>query len=133
MTISELVQNPTKNNLISAIQDAKQVGWIRFSFEDLMKLCDIAAEVKGFNDNHVSTGEAIALMHSELSEGLEADRKDLMSDKIPTYTGMEEELADCVIRICHYAGRHKLRLGEAIADKLLFNAYREHMHGGKKY
>jgi len=91
---------------------------------------DIAAwnERQGFwsCDN---TGEKIALMHSELSEALEADRKDLPSEKIPGFSGVEEELADCVIRILDFSGHHNLRLAEAIAAKLQHNLSRPFMHG----
>ena len=84
--------------------------------------------VQGFRgcDN---TGEKIALMHSELSEALEADRKDLPSDHIEGFTGVEEELADTVIRILDFAGHHQLRLGEAIIAKLQFNLSRPYKHG----
>ncbi len=43
-------------------------------------------------------GEMIALAHSELSEALEADRKDLMDDKLPQYHGTYVELIDAIIR-----------------------------------
>jgi hypothetical protein len=77
-----------------------------------------------------NTGEKIALMHSELSEALEADRKAILSDdKIPSYTGVEAELADTVIRILDFAGRRHLRLGEAIIEKLSFNTTRPFKHG----
>lgn len=76
-----------------------------------------------------NTGEKIALMHSELSEALEADRKDLMSDHIADFSGVEEELADCMIRIMDFAGHHNLRLSEAITAKLQFNLSRPYKHG----
>jgi NTP pyrophosphatase (non-canonical NTP hydrolase) len=83
---------------------------------------------QGFWDCN-NTGEKIALMHSELSEALEADRKDLTSDHIPDFSGMEEELADCMIRIMDFAGHHELRLSEAITAKLQFNLSRPYKHG----
>lgn len=76
-----------------------------------------------------NTGEKIALMHSELSEALEADRKGLTSDHIPGFSGIEEELADCMIRILDFAGHHDLRLAEAFTAKLQYNLTRPYKHG----
>lgn len=85
-------------------------------------------------------GELIALMHSELSEALEGLRKDLNDDHLPQFKSVEVELADTIIRICDYAGARGLRLGEAIACKLAYNARRaDHKPearaaaGGKKF
>lgn len=76
-----------------------------------------------------NVGEKIALMHSELSEALEADRKDLPSDHIPQFSGVEEELADALIRIFDFAGHFNLRLAEAFVAKAQFNLGREFKHG----
>ena len=46
----------------------------------------------------------LALIHSEISEALEADRKDLMDDHLPHRKGIEVELADAMIRILDLAG-----------------------------
>ena len=66
----------------------------------------------------------IALIHSELSEALEAHRKNLMDDKLPHRQGVEVELADAVIRIADLAGALGLDLGGAIAEKMIYNENR---------
>lgn len=70
-------------------------------------------------------GEMICLMHSELSEAMEAERKGLMDDKLPERPGVEVELADLVIRVFDYAALHGLDLPGAIVDKNRFNQVRE--------
>ncbi len=85
----------------------------------------------GFWDKERNEGEIIALIHSELSEGLEALRKDLDDDKVPEFKGIEAELADAVIRIMDYAEGYNYRVVEAIESKMLMNQSRERMHGKK--
>lgn len=70
-------------------------------------------------------GEMLMLMVSELAEAMEAERKDLMDDKLPHRRGVEVELADCVIRIADYCGRYNLDLGGAILEKIEYNRKRE--------
>lgn len=69
-------------------------------------------------------GEVIALMHSELSEALEAARKSLMDDKLPHRKGIEVEFADCIIRILDTAAAEGLDLAGAIIEKNRFNRTR---------
>ena len=69
-------------------------------------------------------GELICLMHSELSEAMEAVRKSKQDDHLPHRTGVEVELADAVIRIMDYAGARGLDIGGAMAEKLAYNATR---------
>lgn len=84
-------------------------------------------------------GELIALMHSELSEALEAHRKDSPAKHIEGFTGVEEQFADALLRILEAACAMKLRLGEAFAAKCTYNLTREdhstaaRAAGGKKY
>lgn len=66
----------------------------------------------------------IALCHSELSEALEGDRKNLTDDHLPHRTMAEVELADAAIRIFDLAGVMGYDLGAAIAEKLAYNAQR---------
>lgn len=78
--------------------------------------------------------QAIALMHSELSEALEADRKDLMDNKLTHRSGLEVELADAIIRIKDFAGGKDLDIDGAVEEKLAYNTTRPYLHGeNKKY
>jgi hypothetical protein len=87
-----------------------------------------------------NVGELLCLIHSEISEGMEAHRKGLMDDKLPNRPGLEVELADAVIRIFDLAGGYGLDLAGAIVDKLAYNATRadhkpenRRAEGGKAY
>ena len=69
-------------------------------------------------------GEVVALMHSELSEALEADRKCLMDDKLPHRPGAEVEFADCIIRILDTAAALGLDVAGAFIEKNRYNQQR---------
>ncbi len=91
-------------------------------------------------DNPLMVPTKIALMHSELSEALEADRKDLHDDKLPNRRGIEVEFADLLHRVCDLAGKLGLDLGGAYIEKGHYNLERaDHklenraLKGGKKY
>lgn len=74
--------------------------------------------------------EAIALMHSELSEMLESVRRgNPPSKKIPNFTETEEEGADLLIRFFDWAQGRDLRIAEALFAKMAYNAKRPHLHG----
>lgn len=89
---------------------------------------------KGWWNSDRNDGEIIALMHSELSECLEYLRhENPPSDHIPSFCGVEEELADVVIRIMDYARARGLHVAEAIEAKMEFNASRPYKHGGKSF
>lgn len=59
-------------------------------------------------------GEVIALMHSELSEALEAHRKNLMDDKLTDRLGIEVELADVITRVLDTAAEYGLDVPGAL-------------------
>ena len=60
--------------------------------------------------------EMLCLIHSEISEGMEGYRKNLMDDKLPHRPMLEVELADAVIRIADLAGVMGLDLAGAVID-----------------
>lgn len=69
-------------------------------------------------------GELLCLIHSEISECMEGERKDLMDDKLPHRKMAEVELADALIRIFDYAGGFGYDLEGAVQEKRAFNATR---------
>lgn len=90
------------------------------------------AKRKGFweEGQDRNDGEMLALMHSEISEALEALRLgNPPDDKIPEFSGVEAELADVIIRIMDYSHARGLRVAEAIIAKMAYNETRERKHG----
>lgn len=71
-----------------------------------------------------NVGELLMLIVSEVAEAMEGHRKNLMDDKLPHRKMLEVELADAVIRIFDLAGSQGFDLGDAIAEKMEFNASR---------
>lgn len=92
----------------------------------------------GFHDKPKSVMEDLALMHSELSEALEDDRDGRTPrevwyrEKDGKPEGIPHELADVVIRVAEFCGRHKIDLESAIINKTAFNRTRPRMHGRAK-
>ena len=71
-----------------------------------------------------SIGNIVALLHSEVSEAFEGDRKNLQDEHIPEFTSFEVELADLLIRLLDTAGGLNLRLVDAFLHKMAYNAQR---------
>jgi len=103
------------------------------AFNDVAETVHDTAVEKGWWDDNREDGTCIALMHSELSEALEALRNNAVSDKLPEFHGVEEELADTIIRIMDYAEHNNLRVAEALEAKVKYNKNRTYKHGGKKF
>ena len=112
------------------------------------------AKDKGFFEKEKNIGEMLCLIHSEVSEALEADRKGMYAD-LPENTldalidffnketfqseykelvkgTFEEEMADIVIRVMDLCAFKGIDLESHIKAKMRYNALREYKHG-KKY
>ncbi len=104
------------------------------AFNRVSSLVHETAKEKGWWDCERNLGEMIALMHSELSEALEAARHgNPQDDKIPQFSALEAELADCIIRIMDLSAAKNLHVEEAIVAKMQFNNGRAFKHGGKLF
>lgn len=91
-------------------------------------------------DNPYCFSNKLALIHSEISEAMEGDRKSIKDDHLPHRDMREVELADALIRIFDLAGAYEMDIGGAMAEKLAYNAKRaDHkpearaQAGGKAY
>ncbi|MYL41803.1 MazG nucleotide pyrophosphohydrolase domain-containing protein [Virgibacillus salexigens] len=93
------------------------------------QLCEEAfhiASANGWHDEPREMGTMLALIHSEVSEALEADRKRDINN-------FYEELADVCIRVFDLCGAHEIDLESAIEMKMEKNKSRSYKHGNKAY
>lgn len=114
------------------------------------------AKDKGFFDGPKNIGEMLALIHSEVSEALEADRKgntanlDLFLQEYEAQKqhgdeeafkfafkqhvkdSFEDELCDVIIRVFDLAAFKGIDIDQHLLLKMRYNSMREHKHG-KKY
>ena len=103
------------------------------SLRILQKDTHKTAKDKGWFDKDKPFPECLALMHSELSEALEAYRHHSPKDEhCPEFGNLEIELADCIIRIFDYAEYAGLDVPGAILAKNAYNKTRPYRHGNKK-
>jgi NTP pyrophosphatase (non-canonical NTP hydrolase) len=108
---------------------------------------------KGFYQGTKNIGEMLCLIHSEVSEALEADRKDRYLKKPISVNDLnkyvngdlfkggydthikgtfEEEMADIIIRVLDLCAFKNIDIDAHVAAKMRYNSLREFMHG-KKY
>lgn len=119
---SKPVTQPAKTNPATPVAQPAPKDVINQYCEDAVAI----AHSKGWHDDPKETGTMLALIHSEVSEALEADR-------IGDDENFAEELADVVIRVFDLCGFMNIDLGTEIDKKMAKNRLRPHMHGGKNY
>lgn len=87
----------------------------------LCKLANDTAKQHGFHDQEFPNTHWLALIHSEVSEALEADR-------IDDWDNFKEELADICIRTFSLCGHLGIDLEDEIIKKMLKNSTCPPMH-----
>lgn len=123
-----------------------------FMINELAQKVHQNAKDKGFYEKEKNIGEMLSLIHAEVSEALEADRKDNYATgqqlAFPTANyddahfkrhyeawikgSFEEEMADIVIRVLDMCAFKKIDLERHIEAKIRYNTLRQKYHG-KKY
>lgn len=110
------------------------------TIDKLVELAHRDACDAGWHDAPREKGTLLALIHSEISEALEGERREKMDDHLKGRPSAEVELADAVIRIADYCGLHGYDLEGAIIEKMAFNKFRidhkretRQAEGGKRF
>lgn len=91
---------------------------------------------KGWEPDPTRTfGDECALLHSEVSEALEAYRdwkfEDATVEPGAKPEGVGSEFADILIRLLHYSNNHGIDLEAEYERKMAFNEKRPWRHGGR--
>lgn len=106
------------------------------TIKEMQKMVYNWAVSKGWEPEPTRTfGDECALIHSEVSEALEAYRDAKFNDITDPATGKPEgvgsEFADVFIRLLHYCEVHGFDLEYEFTRKMQYNVTRSYRHGGR--
>ena len=115
---------------------------------DIAKACHKNSLEHGWWGEGRSFPAIVALIHSEVSEALEAWRDTPLDQDpfVPGYAdtlgvqgtgplkpvGVPSELADIIIRVLDAAAGYGIDIDAAVAEKMAYNETRPFRHGGKR-
>lgn len=144
--VDVLVSDQKDNGFLTETHPLELNNTVADNINELVGICFSASYRSGWHTDKDgklfdrNRAEMLCLIHSEISEAMEGERKVLMDDHLPDRLMAEVELADAVIRIADYCGRFGYDLGGAIVEKLEYNANRadhkrenRELAGGKKF
>lgn len=100
-------------------------------FNHIATLAHNNAVEKGHWQQPRNFPESIAYAHCELSEAITGYIKDLDDKHLPQHKNAAVEAADAIISILDTCKGFELAVGQALVDKLNFNADRPMHHGSK--
>lgn len=77
------------------------------------------------------TGEPIMFDGKQLTVAVRLPRPTTSEGQLLKPCGIPSELADIIIRVLHFSGKHRIDIEKAVMEKMDFNASRPFKHGGK--
>lgn len=117
------------------------MGYVKFgkTIEEITEEVRQVNTEKGWRQGTNTFGDYIALLHSELSEALEAYRDHRLEDatevvygsRLPKPEGVGSELADVLIRLVDVADIYGIDLVREYERKIAYNRTRAYQHGGR--